>query len=109
MKCSFKLYLIILLYYGKLYFTVQTAFPSVLEYLPYRKSDWTAARDRLRHPWLASHGFVVCRADLRGSGDSSGVYYDEYVKQELDDGCEIIGELLQNDKFDDESCYSGSI
>ncbi len=26
--------------------------------------------DCWRHPWLASHGYVVIRADLRGSGDS---------------------------------------
>ncbi len=63
----------------------------MLEYLPYRKSDVTAPRDYLRHPWLASHGFAVCRADLRGTGDSDGVYHDEYAQQELEDGCEIIG------------------
>ena len=31
--------------------------PCVLEYLPYRKADWTAERDHRRHPWLASHGW----------------------------------------------------
>ena len=43
-------------------------YPAVLEYLPYRKSDWTAERDHLRHPWTASHGYVVIRVDMRGSG-----------------------------------------
>ena len=38
------------------------------EYIPYRKSDYTAERDHLRHPWTASHGYVVLRVDLRGSG-----------------------------------------
>ena len=43
-------------------------YPTVLEYLPYRKNDWTAERDHLRHPWMASHGYVVIRVDIRGSG-----------------------------------------
>ena len=34
---------------------------------------------------------MVVRADLRGSGDSDGVYYDEYLKQEQDDCCNLIG------------------
>ena len=63
----------------------------MLEYLPYRKSDYTAPRDHLRHPWMTSHGFVVVRADFRGTGDSQGLYYDEYAEQEQKDGCEIIG------------------
>ena len=67
-------------------------YPSVLEYLPYRKADWTAERDHRRHPWLASHGYVVVRADMRGAGDSDGVYYDEYLQQELDDCSNLIGQ-----------------
>ena len=66
--------------------------PCLLEYLPYRKSDWTSPSDHLRHPWLASHGFACVRADLRGSGESDGSLEDEYAEQELADGCEIIGE-----------------
>ncbi len=65
-------------------------FPCVLEYLPYRKSDWTAPRDHERHPWLASHGYVVLRVDFRGSGDSTGLMRDEYTAQELDDAVKII-------------------
>merc|ERR1719228_3147971 len=64
--------------------------PTVLEYLPYRKADYTAERDHRRHPWLASHGYVVGRADMRGAGDSDDVYYDEYLKQEQDDCCHLI-------------------
>ena len=67
-------------------------FPAVLEYLPYRKSDKTACRDMQRHPVMASHGYVVARADIRGTGDSTGLYFDEYTVQEQEDGCEIIGE-----------------
>ena len=70
-------------------------FPAVLEYLPYRKADWTAERDHRRHPWLASHGYVVVRADMRGSGDSDGVYYDEYLAQENEDACKLIGNTFE--------------
>ena len=72
---------------------VKEKFPAVLEYLPYRKADWTAERDHRRHPWLASHGFVVVRADIRGAGDSDGVYHDEYLQQEMDDCCHLIGKI----------------
>ena len=64
-----------------------------MEYIPYCKTTWTAERDHLRHPWMASHGFVVIRVDMRGSGDSTGFYYDEYVAQEQKDACNIIGKL----------------
>ena len=33
--------------------------PALLEYLPYRKSDGTASRDAIRHPYLAGHGYDV--------------------------------------------------
>ena len=39
---------------------------------------------------MASHGYVVIRPDMRGSGESGGLYFDEYEKQEQDDACEII-------------------
>ena len=70
---------------------MQYPFPSVMEFIPYGKSTFTAERDHLRHGWLASHGFVFVRPDMRGSGESEGYYYDEYTQQELDDACEIIG------------------
>ncbi len=65
-------------------------FPTVMEYIPYRKSDRTAHRDHQRHPWMASHGYVVARPDIRGNGESTGLYFDEYSEQEQADGCEII-------------------
>ena len=67
-------------------------FPAILEYIPYRKSDKTVYRDIRRHPVMASHGYVVARADVRGTGESTGLYFDEYTEQEQEDGCEIIGE-----------------
>ena len=45
-------------------------FPLILEYLPYRKSDFTAERDYRRHTWLASQGYVMFRVDIRGTGKS---------------------------------------
>eukprot|EP00759_Apiculatamorpha_spiralis_P020995 PhF_6_TR26133/c0_g1_i1/m.37000/K06978/K06978; uncharacterized protein len=65
-------------------------YPSVLEYIPYRKSDGTAYRDSKRHPYYAHHGIVSIRVDLRGSGDSEGVLVDEYLPQELQDACDVI-------------------
>jgi len=71
-------------------FEFEDKFPTVMEYIPYCKSTYTRERDHLRHPWLASHGFVIIRPDMRGSGDSEGLLFDEYVQQEQDDACEII-------------------
>ena len=66
-------------------------FPVILEYLPYAKdSSMTLARDHARHPWFCSHGFLVIRVDLRGTGASSGVYYEEYDAQEFDDCTELF-------------------
>ncbi len=39
-------------------------YPAILEYLPYRKADWTAERDHRRHPWMASHGWVRGECDI---------------------------------------------
>ncbi|MGW2508231.1 CocE/NonD family hydrolase [Streptomyces scopuliridis] len=64
--------------------------PALLEYLPYRKSDWTAPRDAQRHPWYAGHGYASVRVDLRGSGDSEGVMLDEYTETELADGVDVV-------------------
>ncbi len=66
-------------------------FPAVLEYLPYRKRDGTVERDALTHPYLAGHGYVCLRVDMRGNGDSEGLMADEYTPQELADACEVIG------------------
>ncbi|MGW0246824.1 CocE/NonD family hydrolase [Nocardia goodfellowii] len=64
--------------------------PAVFEYIPYRKRDLTRARDALNHPYLAGHGYVAVRVDLRGSGDSDGVLRDEYLAAEHDDACDVI-------------------
>ncbi|MEM7112059.1 MAG: CocE/NonD family hydrolase [Chloroflexota bacterium] len=67
--------------------------PALLEYLPYRKNDWTAWRDSIRHPYLAGHGYAAVRVDMRGNGDSDGVMLDEYAPQELADALEVLAWL----------------
>jgi len=67
--------------------------PAVVEYIPYRKRFGTAQRDEVMHPYMAGHGFASIRVDLRGSGESDGVLEDEYLQQELDDGCEVLAWL----------------
>lgn len=65
-------------------------YPAILEFIPYRKSDGTRARDEGIHPWWAAQGYACIRADLRGSGDSQGLLTDEYTARELADACAII-------------------
>ncbi len=67
--------------------------PAILEYLPYRKRDGTYERDALTHPYLAGHGYAAVRVDLRGSGESDGLLFDEYARQEQDDALEVIAWL----------------
>lgn len=69
--------------------------PALLEYLPYRKSDWTSVRDAERHPWYAGHGYASVRVDIRGCGDSDGVFDDEYSETELNDGLAVIAWLAE--------------
>lgn len=64
--------------------------PVILEYLPYRKNDFTALRDSIRHPYFAGHGYASIRVDMRGSGDSDGILYDEYLPKEQSDALEIL-------------------
>ena len=67
--------------------------PAILEYLPYRKRTGTYERDALTHPYLAGHGYAAVRVDIRGSGESDGLLFDEYAQQEQDDAREIIAWL----------------
>ena len=67
-----------------------TPVPAVLEYLPYRKRDFTRRRDEGMHRYFAAQGYAGVRVDMRGSGDSDGVMHDEYLQQEQDDALEII-------------------
>jgi len=71
----------------------ETPVPAVLEYIPYRKRDFTALRDTAAHGYFAGHGYAAVRVDIRGSGDSDGILEDEYTQQELDDAVEVIAWL----------------
>ena len=64
--------------------------PAILEYLPYRKDDSRAVRDSSYHPYFAGHGYAGVRVDIRGTGASDGILYDEYLKQEQDDALEVM-------------------
>lgn len=66
--------------------------PVVLDYKPYRKNDLNSTRDA-RHRYLAGHGYASVKVDIRGSGDSDGIIYDEYAPQEQLDAVEIIAWL----------------
>jgi predicted acyl esterase len=69
-------------------------FPALLEYLPYRKDDSTAARDYPVHSWFAARGYVSVRVDIRGFGASEGVPTNrEYSEQEQLDGEQVIAWL----------------
>lgn len=62
----------------------------VLEYLPYRKDEFTALRDAIRHGYFAGCGYAGIRVDIRGTGDSDGIIEDEYPRQEQQDCLEIF-------------------
>ncbi|MFW5862569.1 MAG: CocE/NonD family hydrolase [Spirochaetota bacterium] len=69
---------------------MKTPVPAILEYIPYRKRDFTAYRDSLNHPYFAGHGYASIRVDMRGSGESEGILADEYLEIELVDGMEVL-------------------
>ena len=69
--------------------------PAILEYLPYRKRDFTATRDELTHSYFAGHGYACIRVDMRGSGDSDGLLWGEYLKQEQDDALEVVDWIVR--------------
>jgi putative CocE/NonD family hydrolase len=64
--------------------------PAILEYIPYRKRDFTRRRDEGMHRWFAAHGYAAIRVDLRGSGESEGILDDEYLELEQTDALEVI-------------------
>jgi uncharacterized protein len=71
----------------------QAPVPAVLDAVPYRKGDGTAARDATRYPYIAGDGYACVRLDLRGSGDSEGLIADEYTVREQEDVEAVIAWL----------------
>ena len=69
--------------------------PAVLEFIPYRRRDFTALGDSHHHPYIAGHGYAAVRCDIRGNGDSEGIFEDEYAARELADGCEVLAWLAR--------------
>ncbi len=69
--------------------------PAVLECLPYRRRDSTAARDESTYPALARAGYAGVRVDMRGTGDSDGLYDDEYSETELADAEAVIAWIAE--------------
>ena len=66
------------------------SYPAILEYLPYRKDDYTVKRDSNTIAHFAKHGYACIRVDMRGAGSSDGFKDDEYTDQEIDDGVAVI-------------------
>ncbi len=71
--------------------------PAILEYIPYRKRDNTLPRDETIHPWMAAQGYACLRVDIRGTGDSEGIFDDEYSARELADACDVIAWIAAQD------------
>lgn len=74
--------------------------PAILEYIPYRKDDYTAVRDSTTIAWFATRGYACVRVDMRGSGSSDGVLYDEYSEREIDDGVAVVDWIADQDWCD---------
>jgi uncharacterized protein len=78
---------------GKLWLPVdaeRAPVPAILEYIPYRKRDMTALRDSATHAYLAGHGYACLRVDVRGTGDSDGLYGDLFSGRYTDDAVAVI-------------------
>jgi hypothetical protein len=64
--------------------------PAVLEYIPYRKRDMTAWRDWANHGYLAGHGYACIRLDVRGTGDSEGLFGEQFAPLYAEDAAAAI-------------------
>ncbi|MBI1774145.1 MAG: CocE/NonD family hydrolase [Proteobacteria bacterium] len=67
-----------------------TPVPAVLEYVPYRKRDMTAWRDWANHGYLAGHGYACIRLDVRGTGDSDGLFGEQFSALYAEDAAEAV-------------------
>ena len=65
-------------------------FPAVLEMIPYGKDSWRFNADEGRGRWLAARGYALCRLDVRGTGSSAGIAFDEYTAAETRDGYDAV-------------------
>jgi predicted acyl esterase len=67
--------------------------PCLLEALPYRKDDVTAAYRPEYVRFAREYGYAVARVDLRGTGSSTGIMPGEYDATEQADLREVIAWL----------------
>lgn len=81
--------------------------PAILEYIPYRKDDYSSIRDSTTIGHFAHHGYACLRVNMRGSGSSDGVLYDEYSDQEVDDGIAVIEWIAAQDWCDGQVATMG--
>ena len=70
-------------------------FPALLEHIPYRKDDLDAGSDRANAITFAREGFATVRLDVRGTGNSEGVAFDEYTADEQRDGAEAVAWIAE--------------
>jgi putative CocE/NonD family hydrolase len=72
-------------------------FPVLLEYLPYRKSEYKGY-DYPHYSYFVQRGYVVAKVDIRGTGNSEGrlIAY-EYTDQEQEDGEVVIDWLSKQE------------
>ena len=54
-------------------------FPAILEMIPYRKGDWRYRADHQWMTYLAQRGYVGCRLDIRGTGNSPGAGTSNHI------------------------------
>ena len=76
------------------------AAPTIFEHLPYRLTDLRANRDNSWYQPLAAAGYVGLRVDIRGTGNSEGLFTDEYSAEELDDA-EALVAWIRNQPWSD--------
>jgi uncharacterized protein len=81
--------------------------PAILEYIPYRQRDLSSQRDSIHHPYMAGHGYVCARVDLRGTGESEGLLLDEYTDQEHRDAEEVLAWLAAQPWCDGRTAMMG--
>ncbi|MEM6415951.1 MAG: CocE/NonD family hydrolase [Pseudomonadota bacterium] len=59
---------------------------------------WSIEESQLGNPYLMSHGYIIARAESRGTGASMGIYPGEYSVKEAEDGHDLI-EWLGSQSF----------
>lgn len=64
--------------------------PAILNIDPYRKDDWSSGWDLSLGAYLVEHGYAYARLDVRGTGSSGGIAFDEYTGAETNDGHDTV-------------------